>query len=321
MAATSLKKIALMRSHVIHLCMTQREPGWELFRTFLEVARDGSLSGAARKLALTQPTVGRHIDALEAALGLSLFSRSPQGLTATPAALELVGHAEAMAAASAALRRTASSGAQTDRGTVRIAASEMVGCEVLPPMLARFRDSHPGIVLELALSNRNEDLLRRDADIAVRMARPRQKSLLARRIGKTVIGLYAHRDYLKAYGVPKTAADFAKHCLIGFDRDDWSLRSLGTLPQEVTRDHFGFRCDSDLAQFAALRAGVGIGGCQHNIARRFDELVPVLGKAIRFELEVWIAMHEDMKSTTPVRMLFDHLAAGLSAFVSGADIG
>jgi DNA-binding transcriptional LysR family regulator len=289
MAATSLKKIALMRSHVIHLCMTQREPGWELFRTFLEVARDGSLSGAARKLALTQPTVGRHIDALEAA--------------------------------SAALRRTASSGAQTDRGTVRIAASEMVGCEVLPPMLARFRDSHPGIVLELALSNRNEDLLRRDADIAVRMARPRQKSLLARRIGKTVIGLYAHRDYLKAYGVPKTAADFAKHCLIGFDRDDWSLRSLGTLPQEVTRDHFGFRCDSDLAQFAALRAGVGIGGCQHNIARRFDELVPVLGKAIRFELEVWIAMHEDMKSTTPVRMLFDHLAAGLSAFVSGADIG
>jgi DNA-binding transcriptional LysR family regulator len=154
--------------------MIRREPGWELFRTFLEVARDGSLSGAARKLALTQPTVGRHIDALEAALGLSLFSRSPHGLTATPAALELVGHAEAMAAASAALRRTASSGAVADRGTVRIAASEMIGCEVLPPMLARFRRSHPGIVLELALSNRNEDLLRREADIAVRMVRPRQ---------------------------------------------------------------------------------------------------------------------------------------------------
>ena len=303
----------------IHFCMTQREPGWELFRTFLEVARDGSLSGAARKLALTQPTVGRHIDALEAALGLSLFSRSPQGLTATPAALELVGHAETMDAASAALRRTASSGAHTDRGTVRIAASEMIGCEVLPPILARFREMHPGIVLELALSNRNEDLLRRDADVAVRMARPRQKSLLARRVGKTVIGLYAHRNYLKAHGVPKTVADFGTHCVIGFDRDDWSLRSLGTQPQEITRDHFGFRCDSDLAQFAALRAGMGIGGCQHNIARRFKELVPVLGKAIRFELEIWIAMHEDMKSTTRVRILFDHLAVGLSAFVRGVD--
>src|SRR6201992_112104 len=170
MAIAGLYEILWVCICVIRFCMIKREPGWELFRTFLEVARDGSLSGAARKLALTQPTVGRHIDVLEAGLGLSLFCRSPQGLTPTPAALELVGHAEAMAAASAALRRTASSGAQTDRGTVRIAASEMIGCEVLPPMLARFRESHPGIVLELALSNRNEDLLRRDADIAVRMA-------------------------------------------------------------------------------------------------------------------------------------------------------
>jgi DNA-binding transcriptional LysR family regulator len=299
--------------------MTRREPGWELFRTFLEVVRDGSLSGAARKLALTQPTVGRHIDALEAALELSLFSRSPQGLTATPAALELVGYAETMASASAALRRTASGGAKADRGTVRVAASEMIGCEVLPPILARFRDSHPGITLELALSNRNEDLLRRDADIAVRMVRPRQKSLVARRIGNSAIGFYAHRHYAEKYGLPKEIADLEKHCLIGFDRDGLALRSLGKLPRAVTRDTFGFRCDSDLAQFAALKAGVGIGGCQHNIARRFEELVPVLAKTIRFELEVWVAMHEDMKSTGRVRLLFDHLADGLSAFVRGVD--
>src|ERR1700728_2432675 len=121
--------------------MTRREPGWELFRTFLEVVRDGSLSGAARKLALTQPTVGRHIDALETALQLSLFSRSPQGLTATPAALELVTYVETMASASAALQRTASGGAKADRGTVRGAASEMIGCEVLPPLVAPVRDA------------------------------------------------------------------------------------------------------------------------------------------------------------------------------------
>jgi DNA-binding transcriptional LysR family regulator len=296
--------------------MSQGEPGWELYRTFLEVVRDGSLSGAARKLALTQPTVGRHIDALEASLGRSLFSRSPQGLRATPAALELVSYAETMAAASAALRRTASGGAKADRGTVRVAASEMIGCEVLPPMLTSFRDSHPGITLELALSNRNEDLLRRDADIAVRMVRPRQKSLVARHIGKSPIGFYAHRNYVEKYGLPKEIAELEQHCLIGFDRDDLALRSLGKLPRPVTRDNFGFRCDSDLAQFAALKAGVGIGGCQHNIARRHPELVPVL-KAIRFELEVWVAMHEDMRSTGRVRVLFDHIAAGLSAFVRG----
>lgn len=316
MAIAWINEIALVRIYVIHFCMSQGEPGWELYRTFLEVVRDGSLSGAARKLALTQPTVGRHIDALEASLGLSLFSRSPQGLRATPAALELVSYAETMAAASAALRRTASGGAKADRGTVRVAASEMIGCEVLPPMLTSFRDSHPGITLELALSNRNEDLLRRDADIAVRMVRPRQKSLVARRIGKSPIGFYAHRNYVEKYGLPKEIAELEQHCLIGFDRDDLALRSLGKLPRPVTRDNFGFRCDSDLAQFAALKAGVGIGGCQHNIARRHPELVPVL-KAIRFELEVWVAMHEDMRSTGRVRVLFDHIAAGLSAFVRG----
>jgi len=188
---------------------------------------------------------------------------------------------------------------------------------VLPPILAGFRQRHPGIALELSLSNRNEDLLRRDADIAVRMVRPRQKSLIARRIGSSAIGLYAHRLYADRYGLPKTVTELERHCLIGFDRDDRALQSLGALPQMVARENFGFRCDSDLAQFSALKAGVGIGGCQQNIARRFPELVPVLAKAIRFELELWIAMHEDMRSTTRVRTLFDDLAVGLTAFVRG----
>jgi DNA-binding transcriptional LysR family regulator len=301
--------------------MKQTEPGWELYRTFLEVVRDGSLSGAARKLSLTQPTVGRHIDALEAGLGLKLFSRSPRGLKTTPAALELVSHAETMAAASAALRRTASGGAKADRGTVRITASEMIGCEVLPQILSRFRDHHPAITVELALNNRNEDLLRRDADIAVRMVRPRQKSLVVRRIGKSAIGLYAHRRYVEKYGLPKLIDDLSSHCLIGFDRDDLSLRSLGAMPRPLTRDLFGFRSDSDLAQFSALKAGVGIGGCQHQIARRYPELLGVLAKTIRFDLEIWLAMHEDMRSTGRVRLLFDHLAAGLSDFVRGSRAG
>src|SRR5579863_9487388 len=235
----------------IHLCMTTTEPGWELYRTFLEVARDGSLSGAARKLGLTQPTAGRHIDQLEASLGVKLFSRSPQGLRPTPSALELVSHAETMAAASQALRRTASGGAREDRGTVRITASEMVGCEVLPAMLARFRDNHPGIAIELALSNRNEDLLRRDADIAVRMVRPRQKSLLAKRVGKSPVGLFAHRAYAEKFGLPKTINDLQSHCMIGFDRNDQPLKSLqlknpGPMRWPLTREMFAFRSDNDV---------------------------------------------------------------------------
>lgn len=297
--------------------MTRRAPYWNELRTFIEVARDGSLSAAARRLGLAQPTVGRHIDALEASLGLTLFTRSSRGLTPTPAARALGPHAEVMAAAAAAFERAASGEAAADRGTVRVTASDVIGCEVLPPILTAFRAEHPGIALELGLTNRTEDLARRDADIAVRMVRPTQSGLVARRIGVSRVALYAHRDYLARFGEPRSLADLATHCLIGFDRDDRSFRGAGDFARKLTREAFGFRCDSDLAQIAALRAGAGIGGCQENIARRTPELVQVLPNAIHYALEVWLVMHEDLKATRRVRILFDHLAAGLTAYVKG----
>jgi len=297
--------------------MASRIPSWDELRTFVEVARDGSLSGAARRLGLTQPTVGRHIDALEAALGLTLFTRSPRGLTPTPAALALGPHAEAMAAAAAALGRAASGEATADRGAVRVTASDVIGCEVLPPILAAFHAAHAGIAIELALTNRTEDLARHDADIAVRMVRPTQRGLAARRIGTSRIRLYAHRDYLARFGEPRSLADLRRHCVIGFDRDNRTFRGAGDFGKSTRREDFGFRCDNDLAQLAALRAGVGIGGCQDNIARRSADLVPVLPNVVQFAMEVWLVMHEDLKATRRVRLLFDHLAAGLTSYVKG----
>ncbi len=297
--------------------MPRRVPSWDELRTFVEVAHDGSLSGAARRLGLTQPTVGRHIDALEDALGLTLFTRSPRGLTPTPAAFALTPHVETMAAAAASLARAASGEAAADRGVVRVTASNVIGCEVLPPILGAFRAEHPGIAIELALTNRNEDLARRDADIAVRMVRPTQSGLFARRIGTSRIGLYAHRDYLARYGEPRSLADLKSHCVIGFDRDGRTFRAAGDFAKRLTREDFGFRCDNDLAQLAALRTGVGIGGCQENIARRMPELIAVLPNAIQYALEIWLVMHEDSKTTRRVRLLFDRLAAGLTDYVKG----
>jgi DNA-binding transcriptional LysR family regulator len=297
--------------------MIRHEPAWELYRSFLATMRERSLSGAARALGLTQPTLGRHIDELEQALGgVALFTRSQLGLVPTDAALDLVPHAEAMAASAAALARAASGAAGAARGTVRLTASEIVGAEVLPPILTEFRERHPGIAVELALSNATEDLLRRDADIAVRMTRPKQTALVAKLIGQVALGLHAHRRYIAAHGVPRSLDEVARHAIIGFDRETPSVRAVRALGLPLEREMFAFRSDSDLAQLAGLRAGFGIGVCQLGIARRDPDLVRVAPEVFSVSLDVWVVMHQDLRASHRMRLMFDHLAGALSAYVA-----
>ena len=297
----------------IHICMI-RDPEWHLYRAFLAVLRQGSLSGAARVLNLTQPTLGRQIAELEAAIAQPLFTRAQGGMTPTPIALTLQPLAEAMASAAAAIGRVAA-GDGAVRGTVRIAASDVVGTEVLPPMLAAIRTLHPNLVFELALSNRADNLLRRDADIAVRMFRPQQDAILARRLGTVEIGLFALRDYLARFGMPTNLADLARFHIVGFDRDDSTARGIQSTALRIDRSTFSFRSDNDHAQLAAIRAGLGIGGIQRRIAARWPELCPVLPTEINFPLEVWLAMHEDQRALPPVRLVYDALAHHLLAWL------
>jgi len=287
---------------------------WDHYRTLLAVLDDGSLSAAARTLGLTQPTAGRHIEALEQEIGAPLFTRSAGGLAPTETALALRPHAEAMAAAAEALARTASGEAEAMRGVVRVTAAEIVSVEVLPPILTGFHEVYPEVVIELAASDLQEDLLRREADIAVRMVRPTQGALLARRIGSVKLGLYAHRRYLEAHGVPRRLDD-PGIAAIGFDRDLTMQRALAERQVSLTRDRFAFRADNNLAQLAALRAGFGIGACQAPLAARDPDLVPVLDNVFRYELEMWVAMHEDLKSSRRMRAMFDWLVEGLTAYV------
>ncbi|MGJ5207896.1 LysR family transcriptional regulator [Bradyrhizobium sp. HKCCYLR20261] len=291
---------------------------WSLLRSFLAVVRRGSLSAAARATGLTQPTVGRHIDELETGLGVALFTRSQAGLLPTAAATALLPHAEAMEAAFAALVRSARTGGDTaqPRGVVRISASEIVGTYVLPPILAGLRNRHPHIVIELVLNNRTDDLLRRDADIAVRMIRPKQDGLVARRLGSVPLGLYAHRDYIARFGKPETVEALGAHHVIGFDRDDHSARSVASSQLPISRELFSYRTDSDVAQVTAIEAGLGIGGMQTALARRNPSLVPVLADHIAFELDCWLAAHEDQKDSPPIRVMFDGLAEGLAEWIS-----
>jgi DNA-binding transcriptional LysR family regulator len=298
--------------------MTARgEPGWELFRSFLAALQAGSLSAAARALKLTQPTVGRHIDELEKALGTTLFTRSQHGLQPTEAALELAPHAKAMAASAGALIRTVSGRSQEISGAVRLSASEVIGVEVLPPMLVSLRVQHPRLTLELVVSDEIRDLLRRDVDLAVRNVRPTQAGLVARKIGKVTLGLYAHRRYLEAHSVPRTPEDLSEHALIGYDQETPAVRTLQARGMRFTRGMFALRTDSNLTQLAAIRAGYGIGICQAVLGQRDADLVRLLPKHFAFGLEIWLVLHEDLRDNPRMRAVFDHLDGQLSRYVRG----
>lgn len=298
--------------------MGKNEPNWAWYRTFLEVLEAGSLSAAGRAMGLTQPTVGRHIDSLESALALKLFTRSFDGFAPTDAALELKPYAADVAATAAALRRVASSHGSGVRGTVRLTASEVIGVEVLPPILAALRGQHPALVIELVLSNQVDDLLRREADIAIRMVRPAQEALVAQRIGDIELGLHAHERYLAAQGVPRSMDALSGHAVIGFDRENAFIRSWQDRFPTFSRSALAFRSDSDLAQLAAIRAGFGIGVCQSALAAKDKSLVRLLKPEFSITMDTWIAMHEDLRESPRCAVTFEALAAGLNSHLRGA---
>lgn len=292
-----------------------QEPSWDLYRTFNAVLGEGSLSGAARTLGLTQPSIARHIDALEEAVGAPLFLRTARGLSPTDAALELRPFAELMASTSAALLRTAEGRSGEVDGTVRISASEVVGIIHLPAILTRLRQRYPRLTIELSLSNAVDDLLKRQADIAIRMVRPEQQALLAKRVGVFPVGLHAHKDYLARRGTPQSMDELRDHDIIGYDVETPAVRAFAERHPGLGRSTFALRVDSNIAHLTAIRAGFGIGICQTIIADAEPNLVRVLPDAFHEDLETWVVMHEDLSANTRCRAVFDTLVTELTALV------
>jgi DNA-binding transcriptional LysR family regulator len=293
---------------------------WERQRAFLAVIDNGSLSAAARQLGAAQPTVRRRIEDLEAQLGVALFTRSPSGLSPTALGRDLAQHARAMALAAASLARAASAEAGAASGVVRITASEVIGMEVLPAMLAELRETHPGLVFELALTNRSEDLLRREADIAVRMVRPTQEALVAKRVGAIGLGMFAHKRVLDAWGRPATLEEARRMPLIGYESETISVRAVKALGLDLGPADFAFRTDNDVAQLAAIRAGLGLGICQVGLAARDPMLERVMPDIFAFDLETFVVTHEDLKDVRRVRLVFDALVEGLTKYARAGNI-
>jgi DNA-binding transcriptional LysR family regulator len=290
---------------------------WDLFQSLHAVLEAGSLSAAARFRGLTQPTLGRHIETLEQRLGSPLFLRSPRGLQPTDLALELKPHLHDMSAAASAAVRDASGLANSLGGSIRITTSEIVGVEVLPPILTAFREAHPDCIVEMMLSNVVDDLSRREADIAIRMAPPTQSALVAKKVGEVDLGFYATPEYIARHGAPQSLEELENHPTIGFDSPARSVPNLPGISLPIERELFSFRSDSDLAQLAALSAGFGIGVSQPPIAQRRG-LVRVLPKIKVFTLGVWIVMHENLRGSRRMRAMFDHLVDGVSAYVKAS---
>jgi DNA-binding transcriptional LysR family regulator len=287
---------------------------WNLIRSFAAVAEAGSLSAAARKLAASQPTLGRHVAELEQALGVVLFRRGRTGYALTEQGTALFERAQMVGDAANAFARLATGAAEEIGGTVRIAASEVVSAYVLPPMLALLHQAEPAIEVELVASNQVENLLRRDADIAVRMVAPAQQDLIARRIADLPLTACAATSYLERRGRPQGPDDLLAHDLIGFDRGMDIIHGFAALGVAIDRHAFGLRTDNQIVLWEAIRAGNGIGFAQRPLAER-DPLVETILPGLALPpLPMWLAMHRDVRSSARVRRVADFLFAELKRY-------
>jgi len=293
---------------------------WEQLQSFLRTVETGSLSAAARKLGSSQPTVGRHIEALEKSLQVRLFNRTPQGLRLTESGDKLAAHAARMGRAADDLARAAAGQAETVSGSVRITASEIVANHILPSLLAGFARRHPEITIDVVASDASPSLLSREVDIALRMYRPEQLDLVIRKIADIPIGAYAHKSYLEQHGTPRTLQDCRNHRLIGDDRETLIVQAAREMGVPLSRDDFCLRSDSFLVQWNAVRAGLGIGFCQVPLAANEPDLVRLLPDLAIPSLPVWLAAHRDLRASRRIRLVYDDLAQRFPKKISGTSL-
>jgi DNA-binding transcriptional LysR family regulator len=285
---------------------------WRLVRSFLAALDHGSLLGAARTLHTSQPTLGRHIAELESQLGVVLFERTGRGLVPTATALKLADAARGMAEGADQLARTLTGAQAENTGTARITASTPVAVHILPPILSQMRQALPDIQVELVSSNTVSNLLRREADIAVRMVRPEQGTLIARKIGDVAVGAFAHRAYLGRHSPLRQPMDLMGHDLIGSDRDTAILDGFRASGYPVSKDLFAFRTDDLIVQWEAVRAGMGIGFVPSYMARSDVDVMQVLPDVLRIPpLPMWLAVHREIRTSRLIRTVYDFLASAL----------
>jgi len=285
---------------------------WNQLKAFLETAETGTLSAAARKLGLSQPTLSRQVAAIEQTMGVTLFERVGKSMALTPTGLNLLEHARAMGAAADALSLAATGRSQALGGVVSVSATDAVAATLLPPLVRKLREQEPGIAIEVIPSNALSDLLRREADIAIRHVKPEQPELIARLIREATAHFYASKDWVKAHGHPRSAEDAAHLPFVGADRSGRYLGYLRAHGLPLSEANFSCYADHSVASWALVLQGMGIGAMLEEIALATPGVVRVLDELPPVRFPIWLVTHRELRTSRRIRVVFEALAQGLA---------
>lgn len=286
---------------------------WNQLKAFLETAETGSLSAAARKLGLTQPTLSRQVAAIELRMGVTLFERVGKSMALTPTGLDLLEHARAMGAAAEALKMAASGRSQAVGGVVSVSATDTVAAHLLPPLVQQLRDKEPGITIEVISSDALSDLLRREADIAIRHVKPEQPDLIARLIREDAANFYASEDWVRVHGHPRHADEATHLHFVGSDRAGQFLAYLRKHGLPLSEANFSCYADHSNAHWALVRHGLGIGAMTDEIARDTPGIIRVLNDVPPLRFPIWLVTHRELRTSPRIRVVFEALAQGLAS--------
>lgn len=301
---------------LMHRRMDQLD--WNQLKAFLETAETGSLSAAARKLGLTQPTLSRQVSAIEAHLGVTLFERVGKAMVLTGTGHTLLEHARVMGAAAEDLSVAATGQSQAVDGVVCVSASDAVAAYLLPDVLLRLKARAPGIVVEVVTSDALSDLQRREADIAIRHVRPDQPELIGRLLREATAGFYASRTYVEKNGHPRTASEAKRHAFIGGDRNGRYLELLRAHGLALEAANFICYADNSLTNWSLVRGGLGIGAMMVDVARGVSDVVRVLDDVPLVRFPIWLVTHRELRTARRIRLVFDALAEVLAVEAASA---
>lgn len=285
---------------------------WNHIRAFLATAETGSFSAAARQLRQTQPTLSRQIAALEQDLGVMLFERVGRTLEITQAGLELLDHTRKMGDAANRIALTASGQAQSIEGRVRITASDVMSAYVLPDLLREIRAQAPRLRIDVIASNDIQDLMRREADIAIRHVRPDQPDLIAKLVQEASGHFYATTEYLNRAGRPKSKQDLSRHEFISFGDNNQMIAYLKPLGIHLTNENFRLGSQNGIVAWEYAKQGFGIAPMSQTVgdaAPGMERVCPGM-EAITFP--IWLTTHRELHTSRRIRLVYDLLTKFLS---------